>query len=150
VSNIIEKEIDLKAPMSRVWKALTDYKEFSQWFRINLEGPFIVGQTTAGQNAWPKYEHIRIEFAVKALDPETYFAYTWHPYPMDPAYDYSQDTPTLVEFKLTPTATGTNLKVKESGFEKLPASRFADAFNMNTKGWGTQLTNIETYVNEHP
>ena len=34
MENIIEKQIELKAPVSRVWSALTDHKEFGEWFRV--------------------------------------------------------------------------------------------------------------------
>ena len=35
----IEKRIELKAPLSRVWRALTDYREFGQWFGAKLDAP---------------------------------------------------------------------------------------------------------------
>ena len=44
----IEKIVDLAAPVSRVWRALTDHEEFGQWFRVRLDGPFEVGATTTG------------------------------------------------------------------------------------------------------
>ena len=150
MSNSIEKQIDLKAPVSRVWQALTDYRQFGQWFRVHLEGPFIPGQSTGGNITWPGYEHLRMEVAVVAVEPETYFSFHWHPYAIDPSKDYSQETPTLVEFKLSPTATGTSLTIIETGFENLPTERIADAFRMNDQGWAQQLLNIETYVNQPP
>jgi uncharacterized protein YndB with AHSA1/START domain len=146
MESVIEKQIEIRAPQSRVWQALTDYRQFSQWFRVHLEGPFIAGQTTYGQNAWPNYEHLRLEFAVKEIVPESYFSLNWHPFPLDPKRDYSQETPTLVEFKLSPTANGTLLVVVESGFDRIPADRYADAFRANSGGWTQQLNNIEEYV----
>ena len=150
MSNSIEKQIDLKAPVSLVWQALTDYRQFGQWFRVDLEGPFIAGQPTGGHITWPGYEHLRMEVAVVAIEPETRFSFHWHPYAIDPSKDYSQETPTLVEFKLVPTATGTSLTITESGFENLPSERIAEAFRMNDQGWAQQLSNIETYVNQTP
>ena len=41
----IEKHIVLRAPRSRVWRALTDAGEFGQWFRVKLEGAFAEGAT---------------------------------------------------------------------------------------------------------
>jgi uncharacterized protein YndB with AHSA1/START domain len=146
----IEKEIDLKAPVSRVWKAITDHHQFGEWFRVNLEGPFVEGQPAAGQITWPAYTHVRMTVTVQKITPETYFSYTWHPYAMDPTIDYAKEPPTLVEFILTPTATGTHLKVIESGFEKLSAARRAEAFPKNDGGWAQQMTNIETYVTQNP
>jgi uncharacterized protein YndB with AHSA1/START domain len=83
---------------------------------------------------------------VKAIEPETLFSFTWHPYGFDPAVDYTKEEPTLVEFRLTPMGTGTSLTLTESGFSKVPAHRRAEAFRMNDNGWSQQLKNIETYV----
>jgi uncharacterized protein YndB with AHSA1/START domain len=144
----IEKQIELKAPVSRVWRALTDYREFGEWFRVKLEGPFVVGQAASGYITWPGYEHLRMEVVVQKIEPERSFSYTWHPYAMDPKVDYSQETPTLVEFTLAKSATGTLLVITESGFDKVPSHRRDEAFRMNDNGWGQQLKNIESYVAE--
>jgi len=143
---VIVKRIDIAAPVARVWRALTDYQQFNQWFQVNLEGPFVAGQKVGGQIAYGGKEHIRMEVVVQALQPTTYFAYTWHPYAIDPNIDYSDETPTLVEFHLEATPTGTLLVVTESGFENLPPSRYADCIRMNTRGWEQQLQKIESYV----
>ena len=146
MDNRIEKHIELKAPLSRVWQALTDYRQFGEWFRVNLEGPFVPGETARGYITWPGYEHLLMEVVVQKIEPEHLFSFTWHPYAIDPNVDYSKETPTLVEFKLAKTLTGTALTVTESGFEHIPRERFADAFRMNDSGWTQQLKNIETYV----
>jgi uncharacterized protein YndB with AHSA1/START domain len=91
-----------------------------------------------------------MEVVVQKIEPEQYFSYTWHPYAIDPTVDYSQETPTLVEFRLEKSAKGTLLKVTESGFEKIPSARRQEAFRMNDNGWGQQLRNIESYVAEKP
>ncbi len=145
-TNRIEKQIELKAPVSRVWRALTDYREFGEWFRVNLEEPFVVGQVAGGFITWPGYEHLRMEVVVQKIEPERFFSYTWHPYAIDPKVDYSKETPTLVEFTLEKSAKGTLLKVIESGFDKIPSERRAEAFRMNENGWAQQLKNIESYV----
>ena len=142
----IEKQIDLKAPASRVWRALTDYREFGEWFRVKLEGPFVAGQVSRGQLTFPGYEHLQMEVVVQKIEPERYFSYTWHPYAVDPKADYSQETPTLVEFTLEKSAKGTLLKVTESGFDKIPSARRLEAFRMNENGWGQQLKSIESHV----
>jgi uncharacterized protein YndB with AHSA1/START domain len=142
----IEKQIELKVPPSRVWKALTDYREFGEWFRVKLENPFIAGSVTRGRITYPGYEHLVFEVVVKKLEPERYFSFTWHPYAVDPKMDYSKETPTLVEFRLEPIATGTLLHVTESGFDSIPQSRRDEAFRMNSGGWAEQLRNIEKHV----
>jgi uncharacterized protein YndB with AHSA1/START domain len=148
--NRIEKKIELKAPVSQVWRALTDYREFGEWFRVKLDGPFVLGKTSTGHITWPGYEHLKWEAVVQDMEPEQYFSYTWHPYAIDPNVDYSTETPTLVEFRLEKTATGTLLMVTESGFEDVPSERRLEAFRKNEGGWEQQMKNIETYVAEKP
>jgi uncharacterized protein YndB with AHSA1/START domain len=146
----IEKQIELVAPVSRVWRALTDYREFGEWFRVKLEGPFVAGEAAGGFITWPGYEHLRMEVVVQKIEPERFFSYTWHPYSIDPKVDYSQETPTLVEFTLEKSAKGTLLKVTESGFDKIPSGRRAEAFRMNDNGWTQQVKNIESHVAQRP
>lgn len=143
---VIEKRMTLKAPLSRVWRALTDHREFGEWFQVKLEGPFVPGQISRGHITYPGYEHLKWEATIQKMDPERMFSYTWHPYAVDPKKDYSNETPTLVEFTLERADSGTLLIVKESGFDKVPADRRAEAFRMNEGGWAQQMKNIEEYV----
>ena len=142
----IEKHIELKAPVSRVWRALTDHVEFGEWFRVKLEGPFVPGQVSRGQITYPGYEHLKWEAVVQKMERERLFSFTWHPYAIDPNLDYSKETPTLVEFRLEETAGGTRLTVAESGFEGIPENRRLEAFRMNDAGWASQMKNIEKHV----
>ena len=142
----IEKRIELKAPVARVWGALTDHEEFGAWFRVALEGPFVPGQSTKGRITYPGYEHMTMEVVVEKMEPERRFSFRWHPYSGDPTVDYSQEPPTLVEFRLTPIASGTLLELVESGFDGVPAARRAEAFRMNEGGWEQQLKNIAAHV----
>ena len=146
MDNRIEKRIELKASVSRVWRALTDHREFGEWFRVRLDGPFVPGQISRGQITYPGYEHVKFEAVVQKMEPERFFSYTWHPYAVDSNIDYSREEPTLVEFKLEKTPDGTLLTVTESGFDKIPSNRRGEAFRMNEGGWGEQLKNIESYV----
>jgi uncharacterized protein YndB with AHSA1/START domain len=142
----IEKRIELNAPVSRVWRALTDYREFGEWFRVKLESPFVPGQTSRGRITNPGYEHIVLEAVVQKMEPERLFSFTWHPCAIDPKKDYSKETPTLVEFRLEKTKTGTLLVLTESGFDKAPADRRDEAFRGNDRGWTQQMKNIESHV----
>jgi uncharacterized protein YndB with AHSA1/START domain len=142
----IEKQIELKASVARVWRALTNYQEFGQWFRVKLESPFEVGKTARGQITHPGYEHYKWEAVVQKMEIEKLFSFTWHPYAIDLEKDYSKETPTLVEFKLTPIPGGTLLVVTESGFDKIPAGRRPEALRMNDQGWSAQVKNIEAHV----
>ena len=146
MENRIEKRIELKAPVSRVWRALTDHREFSEWFLVKLEGPFVPGQALRGQITHPGYEHVKWEAVVQKMEPERLFSFTWHPYSVDPKIDYSKETPTLVEFRLEETPGGTLLVLTESGFDKIPSHRREEAYRMNEGGWSVQMKNIERYV----
>ena len=150
----IEKRIALKAPVSRVWRALTDYREFGEWFRVRLEGPFAPGQVSRGYITHPGYEHVKWEAVIQKMDPERLFSFTWsHPKSLDKATyspDYSQEPTTLVEFSLEKTASGTLLVLTESGFDKLPSDRRLEAFRRNDGGWTAQMKNIEGYVARNP
>jgi uncharacterized protein YndB with AHSA1/START domain len=146
----IEKRVELKAPVSRVWRALTDYREFGEWFRVRIDGPFKPGEVSRGQVTYPGYEHLKWEAVVQKMEPERLFSFTWHPAGIDPKRDYSKETPTLVEFKLEMTANGTLLVVTESGFDKIPSDRRLEAFRLNENGWEIQMKNIESYVASKP
>jgi uncharacterized protein YndB with AHSA1/START domain len=144
----IEKRIEIAAPVSRVWQALTDSRQFGEWFLVKMDGPFVAGKPVAGQITHPGYEHVRMEIVVKAIEPQTLFSFTWHPYAVDPKVDYSQEESTLIEFRLQPTPGGTLLTVTESGFDKIPAQRRAEALLRNDSGWAQQMKNIQAYVTQ--
>jgi uncharacterized protein YndB with AHSA1/START domain len=142
----IEKTVELKSPVSRVWRALTNHEEFGAWFRVRLDGPFVPGQVSRGHITYPGYEHVRWEARVQRMEPERLFSFTWHPYAVDPKADYSGEPPTLVEFTLENIPTGTRLRIVESGFDKLPPHRRDEAFRMNDGGWTAQTENIARHV----
>jgi uncharacterized protein YndB with AHSA1/START domain len=144
----IEKRVLLQAPVSRVWRALTDYHEFGKWFGVKLDGPFVPGQISRGQVTFPGYEHVQWEAVVQKLEPERLFSFTWHPYAVDPKIDYSKEAPTLVEFRLQEASSGTLLLLTESGFDKIPGDRRLKAFRMNDGGWTEQMKNIENHVSQ--
>ena len=150
MSNQIEKKIELKAPISRVWRALTDHKEFGEWFSVAIDQPFQAGQTSTGKLTIPGYEHVEWWAVVQKIEPETLFSYTWHPYAIDKSIDYSEETPTLVEFRLAPAGGGTLLTVTESGFDNIPNYRREEAMRMNDHGWAAQLKCIDEYVTTVP
>ena len=150
MENRIEKRIELKAPVSRVWRALTDSREFGEWFRVKLEGPFIPGQVSRGRITYPGYEHLPWEAVVQKLEPERLFSFSWHPYSVDPQIDYAKEPTTLVEFTLEQTRNGTLLMLTESGFENIPSTRRLETFQRNDGGWTEQMKNIESHVAKRP
>jgi uncharacterized protein YndB with AHSA1/START domain len=142
----IEKQVVLRAPRSRVWRAIATAQEFGTWFRVNLEGEFAEGASVRGSLSHPGYEHVTLELRVERMDPERYFSYRWHPYAIDPAVDYATEPTTLVEFILEESQDGTALTIIESGFDRIPLARRDEAFRMNERGWTGQIRNIERHV----
>ena len=146
VPDLIEKQIVLRAPRSRVWRALTDAEEFSAWFGVRLQGGFQMGKPISGPITKPGYEHVTMTAYIEEIQPQTLFSYRWHPYAVERGVDYSSEPTTLVEFRLEDVPEGTLLKVTESGFSRVPAARRAKAFQMNDGGWEKQLESIERHV----
>jgi len=153
----IEKQILLKAPLDRVWRAISDSKEFGTWFGMRFNGPFSPGARMSGvivptkvnpdvANAQKKYEGIPFEITIEQMEPERLFSFRWHPGAVDPNVDYSVEPTTLVVFALEQTPDGVMLKLTESGFDRIPLERRAKAFASNEQGWSIQMTLIEAYL----
>jgi len=146
-TNTIEKHADLRAPIARVWRALSDSREFGSWFGVALETPFTPGKTSAGHITVKGYEHVRAEFHVDRVDPRTHtLVFRWRPYAIDPDYDYSKEPYTTVTLALSEIPTGTRLAITETGFDGIPAARRAKAFEMNGSGWEQQAVQIADYL----
>ena len=144
----IEKSIVLHASRSRVWRALANADEFGAWFGVQLAGAFTPGARLTGRITSPGYEHVTLEIAVEQVEPERVLSYRWHPYAIEPGVDYSGEPMTLVDFRLADVSGGTQLTLVESGFDRIPPARRAEAFRMNDQGWAEQIKNIERYVAE--
>jgi uncharacterized protein YndB with AHSA1/START domain len=144
--NRLEKRITLRAPQSRVWRAITDPSEFGAWFGAQLSGTVAPGATLTGRITTPGYEHLTFEVQVESVEPESLFSFRWHPYAVDSNVDYAGEPTTLVEFRLAEAPGGTALTVSESGFDQIPEHRRAEAFRMNEGGWEAQVENIARYV----
>jgi uncharacterized protein YndB with AHSA1/START domain len=140
----IQKTTILRAPRSRVWRALTDSKQFGQWFQANVEVPFVPGQRAHGMVTYPGYEHLRFEVVVEQMVPERLFSWRWQP-GGDPDVDPAEPT-TLVVFELEEVPEGTRLTVTESGFDRIPVARRAKAYRENDQGWTGQLESLRRYV----
>ncbi|MGC1175993.1 SRPBCC family protein [Polaromonas sp.] len=143
----IERSVLIQAPLSRVWQALSSAEEFGNWFGVALKGKsFVTGQRVQGNITIAGYEHVVFDVLVERMEPQKLFSFSWHPYAVDPAIDYSKEPTTLVVFELKEASDGTLLSVVESGFDKIPAGRRAEAFRMNSGGWEGQMKNIEKHV----
>jgi uncharacterized protein YndB with AHSA1/START domain len=140
----IEKQILLQAPRTRVWRALTDSKEFSTWFKATITQPFKPGTRVSATLNCGGHDPLAVDFDIERMDPETHFSYRWHPTP--DAGMKSDEPTTLVEFTLSDVDGGTLLKVVESGFDRLPVERRAAALKGNEGGWTKQMVAIEAYL----
>lgn len=145
-SDRIEKQVVYDATRSRVWRAITDVREFGDWFGVVLASAFTPGTTVTGKLTAKGYEHVTLHLKVEAMEPQTRFAFRWHPYAIEPGVDYSSEPMTLVTFTLEEVPGGTQLTVVESGFDAIPESRRAKAFTSNSKGWAAQVENIRKYL----
>ena len=142
----IEKIVDLKAPVSRVWRALTDHEEFGTWFRVRLDGPFQVGVLTTGRITYPGYEHMKWESMTEQMVPEELFVFSWPPSTVDPETQYDAEAKVTVEFRLQPTSEGTRLTITESGFLQFPESKRLEVLRSNKEGWDIQAKNVAAHV----
>ncbi|HEY2457052.1 MAG TPA: SRPBCC family protein [Candidatus Acidoferrum sp.] len=157
----IEKQIVLHSPRKRIWRALTDSGEFGFWFGMKFDGPFKPGALMRGviaptgvnadvAKSQKQYEGLAFEITIEKIEPERLFSFRWHPYAVDPAIDYSAEPTTLIEFVLQDAADGILLTVSESGFDRIPLARRAQAFTANEKGWAMVVTMIEDYLAKTP
>ena len=156
----IEKTVVLRAPRERVWRAISDSKQFGSWFGVQFDGPFVAGTSIVGKmvtttvdaevaKRQEPYKGHRFEFTVERVEPMRLFSFRWHPFAMDSSVDYSKEPSTLVVFQLEEVADGTKLTVTESGFDQIPLERRAKAFAANEGGWAAQMTLIEKYLARH-
>ena len=157
LDNRIEMHIVLKAPVARVWDALTDSRQFGIWFGMDLDGPFAAGQPITGRIAPTQvdaevakmqepYAGTPVSFVIDRIEPKTLFSMRWHPFAIDPAVDYSGEPMTLIVFALKETNDGVELTVTETGFEHIPAHRRTAALKANDGGWAKQMELIAAYV----
>ncbi len=153
----IEKRVLIRAPQERVWRAISDAREFGRWFGLELGGAFAPGANITGRirpteadvevaKIQEKHTGTQMALHVERIEPMTLFSFRWHPFAIDRTMDYSDEPMTLVTFTLQPVEGGTLLTVVESGFDALPIARRTDAFEANEEGWGLMLSVVEKYV----
>jgi uncharacterized protein YndB with AHSA1/START domain len=140
----IQKTIVLRAPRSKVWRALTDIRQFGEWFQARIEEPFVPGRPARGAITYKGYEHMRFEVVVEQMEPERLFSWRWQP-GGDPDVNPAEPT-TLVVFELEEVPEGTRLTITESGFDRIPVARRAKAYRQNESGWTGQLESLRKYV----
>lgn len=153
----IEKKILLRAPLKRVWRALSDSREFGTWFGVKFDAPFKPGARITGKivgtsvdadvaKAQKQYEHVPFEITIDSIEPERLFSFRWHPNATEPGVDYSKEPTTLIEFILEEVSNGVMLTVTESGFDQIPLARRVKAFTANEQGWAMVIKLVEKYL----
>ena len=153
----IEKTIVLRAPLKRVWQALSDSREFGSWFGVKFDAPFAPGAHMRGKivgtsvnaeiaKAQKQFEGVAFEITIEAMEPEKLFSFRWHPHAVEPGVDYSGEPTTLVAFALEEVSGGVQLTVTESGFDRIPLARRAKAFTANEQGWSIVVNLFAEYV----
>lgn len=153
----IRKSILLRAPRERVWRAISDSKEFGTWFGVEFDGAFAPGARVTGRIVPTKvdpevakmqepYTGMAFDFTVERIEPMRLFSFRWHPFAVEPGVDYSKEPMTLIVFELEEAPGGTMLTITESGFDRVPLARRAKAFTANERGWEAQTKLIEKYL----
>jgi len=153
----IEKKVLLRAPRERVWRAVSDAKEFGSWFGVAFDAPFSPGARMTGRivpttvdptvaRTQEPYAGAAFEITIERIEPLSLFSFRWHPFAIDEGVDYSKEPTTLVVFELSDAPGGTLLTVTESGFDGIPVERRAKAFGANDGGWSAQMGLIAKYL----
>ncbi len=149
MENSIERSIDLAAPRDRVWRAITDAREFEQWFRCEIEGEFEVGKIVNCRSRYHEAdaEQVTWQKRIVSMEPQEKFVYVWTP--GETGADMYEESlgQTTVEFELEERGAETTLLIRESGFANLPEGYGERSFRINTEGWNAQVNNITAYIN---
>jgi uncharacterized protein YndB with AHSA1/START domain len=155
--NRIEKKVLLHAPRERVWRAISDSRQFGRWFGVKFDGPFVSGGRLAGKivptsvdpevaKLQKPYEGMAFECVVESVEPMKKFSFRWHPFAVETGVDYSKEPMTLVQFVLKDASEGILLTISESGFDQIPKARRAEAIAANEGGWAKQTELIQKYL----
>jgi uncharacterized protein YndB with AHSA1/START domain len=93
-------ERDLPHPPEKIWRALTQPNLVEEWLMKNDFAP-IVGRRFNLRADWGA-----VDCEVLEVEPSKTVAYTWSAYGLE----------SVVTWTLTPTSTGTRLRMEQSGF----------------------------------
>jgi uncharacterized protein YndB with AHSA1/START domain len=156
-TDCIEKQVLLRAPLPRVWEAISNSDRFGSWFGVAFDGPFKEASRVTGKivptSVDPEVAKLQqphagkhFEFWIERIEPMRRISFRWHPYAIDPSVDYSGEPTTLIVFELRERSDGTQLTITESGFDGIPLARRAAAFTANEGGWEHQTKLIQKYL----
>jgi uncharacterized protein YndB with AHSA1/START domain len=125
---IVEREI--AHPPEKIWRALTQPHLISEWLMKNDFSP-VVGHRFNLRGEWGGV----LDCEVLVVEPQTTLSYTWNFKHDDPAFDLSS----VVTFSLSPTTTGTRLRMEQAGFR--PDQR--QAYGGAKAGWPEFLAKLD-------
>jgi uncharacterized protein YndB with AHSA1/START domain len=125
-SVIVERE--LLHPPEKIWRALTQPLLIAEWLMKNDFEPAVGHQFKLRADPQPNWNGV-IDCQVLTVEPNKTLAYTWGTLGLESA----------VTFTLTPTRTGTHLRMEHSGFTPDRPQNYAGA----KYGWQKFLANLE-------
>jgi len=141
----IEREIQIAAPVERVWAVLTEAEHVGSWFGTGA--PAEIDLRPGGLMLLDHGEHGKYTTLIVKVEPPRLFSYRWASgYPDVTATDTNS---TLVEFLLEPSAEGTRLRVVESGFDSIvipPEREVSAGFESHSTGWSGVVQRLGAYA----
>ena len=127
-SVVVEREI--AQPPEKIWRALTQPHLMQEWLMKNDFAPK-VGHCFKLTGEWGGV----LDCEVLAIEEGKALSYTWDFVHEDPAYNLKS----VVTFTLTPTATGTHLRMEQEGFRPDQKQAFGGAH----AGWRQFLDKLD-------
>lgn len=127
-SVIVERELP-HAP-EKLWRALTQPHLIQEWLMKNDFAP-VIGHRFTLRGEWGGV----LECEVLEIEPNRTLAYTWNFAHDDPAYSLES----VVTFTLTPTPTGTMLRMEQAGFNPNQKQALGGA----VQGWNAFFGKLE-------
>jgi uncharacterized protein YndB with AHSA1/START domain len=127
-SVVVEREIAF--PPEKLWRALTQPHLIEEWLMKN-DFALNVGHRFKLRGEWGGV----LDCEVLTIEPHKTLAYSWDFDHDDPAFRLKS----VVTFTLTPTRTGTHLRMEQAGFQ--PSQK--QALGGAKHGWAQFFTKLE-------
>jgi uncharacterized protein YndB with AHSA1/START domain len=128
-SVVIERE--MPHPPEKIWRALTQSSLMEEWLMTNDFQPEVGHRFTFRATPVPGWSGV-IECEVKAIEPHSRLSYSWGTLGME----------SVVTWTLTPTESGTHLRMEQSGFRPDQEANYKGA----TYGWRKFIGNLESVM----
>lgn len=128
-SLVIEKE--MPHPPEKIWRALTEASLIEAWLMSNDFQPTVGRKFTLRTTPQPNWSGI-VDCEVLTLEPKSRLSYRWE----------SMGLQTVVDWTLTPTKAGTQVRMEQSGFRSEEDANYKGA----SYGWQRFTGNLERVV----